>query len=138
MYAYVDRAANGDLKQIIMCDEKPSGLAMKDPLQIELDRYFKGELKTFNTQVTIPGTAFQRAVYEVTLTIPYGQTRSYGDVAKLIGNPKAARAVGQALNKNPYPILIPCHRVIGHDQRLVGFGQKLSYKQTLLDLERSS
>ncbi|MBT3363284.1 MAG: MGMT family protein [Chloroflexi bacterium] len=83
-------------------------------------------------------SAFDVAVWQATSTIPYGQTRSYGWVAAQIGKPKAARAVGQALGRNPTPILIPCHRVITSSGKLGGFSSGIDMKQTLLDTERNA
>lgn len=101
----------------------------------ELAEYFAGERKQFSIPVRPQGTAFQKTVWQALQEIPYGETRSYGEIARIIGNPKAFRAVGGANNKNPIPILIPCHRVIGADGSLVGFGGGLQIKQILLKLE---
>lgn len=101
----------------------------------ELAEYFARERKQFTVPVRMEGTAFQKAVWTALQEIPYGETRSYGEIARAIGNPKASRAVGNANNKNRIPILIPCHRVIGADGSLVGFGGGLPIKETLLALE---
>jgi O-6-methylguanine DNA methyltransferase len=82
------------------------------------------------------GAPFRQAVWEALRTIPYGETRTYGEVAKMVGNPRAARAVGQACGENPLPIFVPCHRVIGHNGKLVGFTGGIHIKKALLDLER--
>ncbi len=102
----------------------------------ELYTFLKGERKLFSFAVSYDVTAFQKQVYDATRQIPYGETRSYGWVAKKIGKPKAQRAVGQALNKNPLPLFVPCHRVIGKHQDLVGFGSGLDKKRALLALEK--
>ena len=105
-----------------------------------LYNYFEGKAKNFEIRLDI-GTGhslFFRRVWEELRKIPYGYTRSYGEIAKAIGKPKAARAVGLANNRNPIPILIPCHRVIGSDGSLVGYGGGLDVKTKLLDLERSN
>ncbi|WP_214794562.1 MULTISPECIES: MGMT family protein [unclassified Exiguobacterium] len=87
------------------------------------------------TFIEMNGTPFQQEVWDALLTIPYGETRTYKQIAEQIGRPKAVRAVGQALNRNPLPILFPCHRVIGSSGKLVGFAGGLSEKQRLLELE---
>jgi len=100
--------------------------------------YFEGRRVEFPGQFDLSqATPFQRAVWEETCSIPYGETRSYSWVAERLGRPKAQRAVGQALKHNPLPILIPCHRVIGSDGSLVGFGGGLELKRRLLELEAS-
>jgi len=98
----------------------------------QLGLYFCKELKKFNLQIDLQGTDFQKAVWREISKIPYGEVKTYGEIAKLIGKPKAARAVGQALNKNPIPIIIPCHRVIGSKGDLVGFGGGIEIKKFLL------
>lgn len=101
----------------------------------ELSEYFSGTRTSFDLPLNPSGTGFQESVWEQLRLIPYGQTRSYGDIAKAVGNPKAARAVGHANNQNHIIIIIPCHRVIGADGSLVGFGCGIEVKQFLLDLE---
>lgn len=103
-----------------------------------LKRYFDGERVVFNDRLDLAGaTAFQQAVWEATRAIPYGETRSYGWVAGQIDNPRACRAVGNALGRNRIPIIIPCHRVITGDGGLGGFGDDLPLKERLLELEVS-
>lgn len=102
----------------------------------QLNQYFQGKRESFDLPLFYEGTQFQVSVWEALLTIPYGETRSYGEIAKQIGNPKAPRAVGLANNRNPIAIIIPCHRVIGADGSLVGFGGGLHFKRFLLDLEQ--
>jgi methylated-DNA-[protein]-cysteine S-methyltransferase len=102
----------------------------------QIKDYFDGKSVTFNLPLNPTGTPFQRAVWQALTEIPYGETRSYQDIAIAIGNPKAVRAVGGAVNKNPIMIVIPCHRVIGKDGSLVGFYGGLELKQRLLDLEK--
>ncbi|WP_395647758.1 methylated-DNA--[protein]-cysteine S-methyltransferase [Terricaulis sp.] len=102
----------------------------------ELDLYFAGKLKDFTVPVKPEGTAFQRACWKALTKIPYGATRSYGEQATKIGKPKAVRAVGLANGRNPIPIIIPCHRVIGANGSLTGFGGGLPTKQFLLELEQ--
>ncbi|MEO0233556.1 MAG: methylated-DNA--[protein]-cysteine S-methyltransferase [candidate division WOR-3 bacterium] len=101
----------------------------------QLDQYFKKKRKKFSIKVFFSGTEFQRKVLKKTSEIPYGKTATYSDIAKLIGNPKAARAVGSALRQNKVPIIIPCHRVIGKDGGLKGFAGKIKVKEFLLKLE---
>ena len=101
-----------------------------------LERYAYSERIEFNDKLDLGDTTpFQRAVWEATRAIPYGETRTYQWIAQRIGKPKAARAVGQALNRNPFPIIVPCHRVIGKDGSLTGFSAGINLKKLLLDLE---
>ncbi len=104
----------------------------------QLQAYFAGELLKFNLKLAPQGTAFQKLVWQALLTIPYGETRSYGEIAQCIGQPTASRAVGAANGLNPIPIIIPCHRVIGSTGKLVGFGGGLATKEHLLKLEQAS
>ena len=101
----------------------------------QLQAYFKGELKSFDVPLEIAGTEFQKRVWSALRTIPYGQTRSYSQIAAQISAPQAVRAVGAANGRNPIPIIVPCHRVIGASGSLVGFGGGLEWKRLLLDLE---
>lgn len=105
------------------------------PVISQLDQYFNKSRTTFDLQLDPRGTAFQQRVWQELLRIPYGETASYGDIAERIGNPKACRAVGMANRRNPIPIIIPCHRVIGRDGSLTGFGGGLAVKERLLALE---
>jgi O-6-methylguanine DNA methyltransferase len=106
-------------------------------VQAELNAYFEGRLQEFTLPLQTSGTAFQEAVWRVLLTIPYGQTCSYADVAHKIGQPSAVRAVGHANGDNRISILVPCHRVIGSDGKLTGYGGGLWRKKYLLALEQS-
>lgn len=103
----------------------------------QLSQYFEGRLKQFDLDLHPKGTDFQKQVWQALLTIPYGTTVTYGEIAEQIHNPKAFRAVGLANRCNPIPIIIPCHRVIGKNGKLTGFAGGLDIKQALLDLERS-
>jgi methylated-DNA-[protein]-cysteine S-methyltransferase len=107
-------------------------------VKAQLRAYFKGELKEFDLPLAPMGTPFQLKVWQALRTIPYGELVSYKTLAEAIGNPKAARAVGGANGKNPIPIIVPCHRCIGSDGSLTGFGGGLDTKKRLIDLERSS
>jgi methylated-DNA-[protein]-cysteine S-methyltransferase len=104
----------------------------------QLRGYFRGRLKTFDLALAPKGTPFQLNVWQALRSIPYGELASYGDIARAVGNPKAVRAVGGANAKNPLPIIVPCHRVIGRDGSLTGFGGGLEIKQRLIDLEHST
>jgi methylated-DNA-[protein]-cysteine S-methyltransferase len=114
--------------------------APKTPLIIQaalqLQEYFNGKRKEFQLPLAPEGTAFQQAVWKALLDIPYGQTRSYGQIAQNIGNPRASRAVGMANHNNPIGIIIPCHRVIGANGDLVGYAGGMDIKMQLLDLEK--
>lgn len=101
----------------------------------QLTDYLAGKRKDFELPLSPEGTEFQKAVWEALLTIPYGETRTYKQIAEQIGNPKACRAVGMANNKNPISIIVPCHRVIGSNGKLVGYGGGLEVKKKLLELE---
>lgn len=101
----------------------------------QLCEYFSGERQEFDLPLRLSGTEFQVSVLRALLEIPYGKTRSYGDIARRIGRPKAVRAVGAANGRNPLPIVIPCHRVIGSTGDLTGFGGGLDTKEALLRLE---
>lgn len=104
----------------------------------ELEEYLEGKRKIFTFPIDLIGTDFQKKVWEALRTIPYGETRSYGEIARQIENPKAARAVGMANHNNPVWIAVPCHRVIGADGSLTGYGGGLKLKQYLLDLEKQN
>ncbi len=103
---------------------------------VQLDEYFKKERKDFNLPLSIEGTKFRKKVWNALMKIPYGEFRTYLDIAEEIGNPKAVRAVGQANKANELPIIIPCHRVIGKSGKLVGYaGDRIYVKKFLLELE---
>jgi methylated-DNA-[protein]-cysteine S-methyltransferase len=104
----------------------------------QLTEYFDGKRKVFDLPLTFHGTTFKVKVWETVQAIPYGETRSYGEIAKIIKNPKASRAVGMANHTNQLAIIIPCHRVIGHDGSLTGYAGGLDIKQRLLDLESNA
>lgn len=112
--------------------------ALEQEAQRQLEEYFVGQRQTFDLPLRPHGTDFQRRVWDQLLQIPYGQTATYGEIAKKIGNPNAARAVGQACNANPIPIFIPCHRVVGSNSRLTGFALGLDVKTALLEREREN
>ena len=104
----------------------------------QLRAYFRGELTTFDLPLALRGTPFQRRVWAALRTIPYGRTMSYGELAARLGVPSAARAVGLANGRNPVGIIVPCHRVVGANGSLTGYGGGLDRKQRLLDFERGA
>jgi methylated-DNA-[protein]-cysteine S-methyltransferase len=111
-------------------NEKPLSEARQ-----QLQEYFAGERKAFDLPLQLKGTEFQVSVLEALQNIPYGETVSYGEIAKRIGKPKAMRAVGAANGRNPIPIVVPCHRVIGSSGDMTGFGGGIDTKEALLRLE---
>jgi methylated-DNA-[protein]-cysteine S-methyltransferase len=120
--------------------EHPESHWRKDPVPLQetirqLRAYFAGELEEFHLPLSLIGTEFQLRVWQMLQTIPYGETTSYGELARRLGNPNASRAVGLANGSNPIPIIIPCHRVIGSNGSLVGYGGGLPNKKALLALE---
>ena len=122
-------------------NEKKNNIIEEDTrllLEVEkqLREYFEGKRTKFEIPLNPKGTEFMKKVWKELLKIPYGETRTYKEIAEKIGNSKASRAVGMANNKNPIPIIIPCHRVIGSNNKLVGYALGLDMKQYLLDLER--
>jgi len=110
---------------------------LSDRADMQLKEYFSGKRKDFDLPLALQGTPFRMKVWQALLEIPYGETRSYKDVAVRVGNPKAIRAVGGANHNNPISIIVPCHRVIGADGSLVGYGGGLNNKMRLLELERN-
>jgi methylated-DNA-[protein]-cysteine S-methyltransferase len=104
----------------------------------QLDEYFKGKRKKFDLPLEPVGTEYQKKVWNVLSEIPYGKTVTYKEVARMAGNEKASRAVGLANNRNPIPVIVPCHRVIGSNGKLVGYAGGLDKKQRLLELEREN
>jgi methylated-DNA-[protein]-cysteine S-methyltransferase len=117
----------------IKADESGASEAVK-----QLSEYFAGKRTRFELPLDIEGTPFQKSVWKALLQIPYGETRSYGDIAKALGKPAAARAVGMANHNNPIAIVIPCHRVIGQNGSLTGYAGGLHLKEKLLSIERKS
>ena len=115
---------------------QPDVKGVLGPIRKELDQYFAGRLKKFSTPVAFNGTQFQTTVWQELRRIPYGETISYLELAKRIRNPAAVRAVGMANGANPIAIVVPCHRVIGSNGSLTGFGGGLPTKRALLELEK--
>lgn len=139
-------ASDRALVAILWDKEKPSRVQLDKPEQsdtnpilleaeTQLNEYFKGARKTFDLPLQASGTAFQTQVWNALKKIPFGQTKSYGEIAREIGLPKASRAVGAANGRNPLSIIVPCHRVIGQNGKLTGFAGGLSKKEILLKLE---
>jgi methylated-DNA-[protein]-cysteine S-methyltransferase len=126
----------GSRRREIEASWQPDVRGVLGPIRKELDQYFAGRLKTFSTPVAFNGTHFQTTVWQELRRIPYGETISYLDLAKRIKNPAAVRAVGMANGANPIAIIVPCHRVIGSNGSLTGFGGGLPTKRALLELEK--
>lgn len=122
-------------KQMMPCELKKNQEMTRAAL-IQLQEYFQGKRQTFDVPLSLHGTPFQVKVWKALQAIPFGETRSYRDIARAVGQPKAVRAIGAANNKNPIPIIIPCHRVIGSNGSLVGYGGGLDKKEWLLEFER--
>lgn len=121
-----------------MCGINEKRTELTDKTAFEINEYFSGRRKDFDIRLAPQGTQFQRNVWDALCQIPYGETRTYKEIAKAIGNPKASRAVGMANNKNPILLLIPCHRVIGANGSLVGYAGGIDMKEKLLQLEQSN
>ena len=117
--------------------ERQSGRYL-EAVEEQVLEYFRGERRRFDLPLSIHGTPFQKSVWQALQNNPYGETRSYLDIAKAIGNPKACRAVGMANNRNPVVLLVPCHRVIGSTGALVGYAAGLERKEYLLKLEHEN
>ncbi len=130
LVAFPEGSMRRDPEQDWIYNEKKFAAARQ-----QLTEYFAGDRKNFDLPLSLAGTEFQLRVLEELQRIPYGETTSYGDIAARIGKPKALRAVGAANGRNPIPIIVPCHRVIGSGGDLTGFGGGLDAKQALLQLE---
>jgi len=123
------------------CEDAPENAEIKETALLldtykQLSEYFKKQRTAFDVPLRLEGTEFQMRDWRELLKIPYGKTISYGEIARALGIPKGARAVGLANNRNPVSIIVPCHRVIGADGKMVGYGGGLPIKKFLLDLER--
>ena len=139
-------ARDGNLTHLVMQDQAhatttPAGSTRDDDaftgVAAQLDEYFAGERTSFDVPMRLDGTDFQRRVWTELCGIPYGETISYGELARRVGNPKASRAVGLANGRNPIAVIVPCHRVIAADGSLGGYGGGADRKVHLLELERS-
>ncbi|MDD1615056.1 MAG: methylated-DNA-[protein]-cysteine S-methyltransferase [Methylococcaceae bacterium NSP1-2] len=122
--------------EVIPQDVELAETALISEAFLQLNAYLAGELTGFSLPLAPRGTVFQQTVWQALCSVPYASTASYKDIAVAIGNPKAVRAVGQANNKNPLPIFIPCHRIIGSNGKLVGYSAGLEIKEFLLALEK--
>ncbi len=140
-------ASDHGLVAVLWENDRPSRVRLSElvednhhPVLVEAERqlreYFTGKRKKFSVALDMRGTRFQKDVWEALLTIPFGETRSYGQLAKQLGNPRASRAVGAANGRNPVSIIVPCHRVIGSSGKLTGFAGGLDVKARLLSLEQ--
>ena len=132
---------NEKIIELNIYNEKENNIIEKDTkllleTQKQLKEYFEGKRTKFEIPLNPKGTEFMKKVWKELIKIPYGEVRTYKEIAEKIGNSKASRAVGMANNKNPIPIIIPCHRVIGSNNKLVGYALGLDMKKYLLDLER--
>ena len=132
---------NEKITELNIYNEKKNNIIEKDTkllleTQKQLKEYFEGKRTKFEIPLNPKGTEFMKKVWKELLKIPYGEVRTYKEIAEKVGNSKASRAVGMANNKNPIPIIIPCHRVIGSNNKLVGYALGLDMKKYLLDLER--
>ncbi|MFW2488769.1 methylated-DNA--[protein]-cysteine S-methyltransferase [Clostridium chromiireducens] len=116
--------------------KKEETILLKEAIK-EINEYLDGKRNSFDLPLSPEGTEFQKKVWDALKEIPCGETRSYGEIAKIIGNEKASRAVGMANNKNPIMLIIPCHRVIGANGKLVGYAGGLDIKEKLLNLEKN-
>jgi methylated-DNA-[protein]-cysteine S-methyltransferase len=128
---------NSQEKKTIPDDWQYNEASFEEALS-QLTEYFAGKRQNFDLKISPEGTAFQKMVWQELQNIPFGKTVCYGDIAERIGKPKASRAVGMANGKNPLPIVVPCHRVIGKNGSLTGFGGGLEIKKQLLKLEEST
>ena len=117
-------------------DNIDASIDLNSDIQKQLTEYEKGSRKVFDLPLHLKGTEFQLKVWNALLEIPYGETRSYQQIAQRIGHPKALRAVGGACNRNPIGIIVPCHRVIGKNGKLTGYAGGLFYKELLLNHEK--
>ncbi len=116
----------------------PKDTPLLKEAQKQLEEYFTGKRRTFDLPLNPKGTKFMKEVWRALQEIAYGETKTYGEIAEKVGNPKAARAVGMANHKNPIPIIIPCHRVIGSNGKLVGYALGMDKKQYLLEWEKQN
>lgn len=128
---------NGRLRRMLGAEFEAGGSPVIDESKIQLDEYFAGARREFDVPLLFAGTDFQKKVWAALLTIPYGQTISYGEMARQIGMPAAVRAVANANGANAISIFVPCHRVIGSDRKLTGYAGGLAAKTFLLQMERA-
>lgn len=134
---------NGAIIKVLLPGEKVTVDERKvtpllEKAAVQISEYLAGERKEFALPLTLEGSEFAMKVWREMATIPFGEVRTYGELAQAIGRPGAARAVGQACNRNPIPIIVPCHRVVGAGGRLTGYAGGLGLKERLLELERDA
>ena len=129
--ALTDISFAADIKGKFLTESSP----LLQQAACQLQEYLRGDRQDFSLPLALQGTPFQQRVWQALLQIPYGQTRTYGQIAQMIGSPKACRAVGMANHNNPVAIVVPCHRVIGADGSLTGYSAGVSLKKKLLELE---
>ena len=134
----IRRAVDGSLRKKLDAKFIEQSDEVLEQTMKQVDEYLNGNRKEFDIPLLMVGTDFQKRVWQVLMRVPYGATSTYGQIAEAIGNPKAVRAVGNANSVNPISIIVPCHRIIGGDGGLVGYGGGLSIKRRLLELERSN
>lgn len=143
-YKWLIKCSDNYLKEISFIDDKTNKLSvsgmqeneLSKKVKEELKEYFLGKRKNFDIPIELTGTEFQRKVWNEAKKVPYGSLETYLGIATSIKSPKASRAVGMALNKNPIAIIIPCHRIIGSNGKLTGYASGLNIKQYLIDLEK--
>ena len=139
-FGFLKIGYRGEVLLLLQKVDEPNDIGKKtdftDYVYSEITEYLKGERTSFDVTYELEGTAFQKKVWEELTKIPYGETRTYKEIAVAIGNPNASRAVGMANNKNPLMMIVPCHRVIGANGKLVGYGGGLAMKRELLAMER--
>ena len=132
---FIERA-NSRIPETLIMGLKESGTSLLTRAKIQMEEYFEGRRTRFDLKFKLSGTAFQLRTWNALCNIPYGETWSYGELARSIGRPKASRAVGGANGLNPIPVIIPCHRVVGSNGKLTGFGGGIKTKEYLLKLEK--
>lgn len=123
------------LKKVDQIDADNEHSELSDLAFEQVRQYLKGYRRTFDFPYELHGTEFQKKVWNALCQIPYGETRTYKEIASVVGNPKASRAVGMANNKNPLMVMVPCHRIVGTDGNLIGYAGGLDMKKALLELE---
>jgi methylated-DNA-[protein]-cysteine S-methyltransferase len=123
-------------KQVDQIDVDNEHSTLSDLAFDQVREYLKGHRQTFDFPYELHGTEFQKKVWNALCQVPYGETRTYKEIASVVGNPKASRAVGMANNKNPLMVVVPCHRIVGTDGNLIGYAGGLDMKKALLELER--
>ncbi|MGN0362071.1 MAG: methylated-DNA--[protein]-cysteine S-methyltransferase [Bilifractor sp.] len=126
------------LKKVDEAESRGQRTAFSDQVFSQVMEYLEGKRKAFDFAYRLEGTEFEKKVWDALCRIPYGETRTYKEIAIEIGNPRASRAVGMANNRNPVTLAVPCHRVVGSDGRLVGYAGGLAMKQALLEMERQN